>query len=457
MKKTNLCALLLCLSLVFLCYAGCFGNTTPPAEFDPGYNDNVKPNGPGTEGENNVKKHVVTLDYNDGSGRTEKITVPAGASVSDYAVYPFENGREVYAWSASQSGEEYSAPVAADMTLYAQWEEIAITVYTDNIPDTVNDKYVEIRPGDNENALSGKVLRIGPNVKSLSLISEGTVYNRFAVIINNRVQDLALTMDNFSFISDQDFGIKDAEMAETRYLVKLRVLGHISINCAVYSAAGVERAADCIRVTRLSLYGEGVLDLFAGHGKNGTDRPRAEDGQNGQDGSNGMNGGYGIIADALEVTDIRLTIIAGNGGRGGNGGEGNVGGGLATKGGNGGNGGKGGIGGDAICTKSFTASFANLSLQGGNGGAGGNGGKGGGGGVGWVGTFKMAGDGGNGGKGGCVFSTGVAQYQTGSLVRSYTVGRGGAGGKAGQGASGSVGYDGSAGRNATDGLVNVRE
>ncbi len=453
MKILKLTALFL-LAAILLITAACGPTEQPPT--DPGYNDNVRPVETETETETEriteAPKHTVTFDYNDGSGRKTTIEIPEGGNIAHYAPYPLEGVREVTAWSAAPEGMAYMVPVTESITLYAQWITHELVVYTDNIPDTINDAFVEIRPASDAQALSGRVLRIGANVKSIALVSDGTVYDKFAILINERTTDLSMAMENFSYKSNRAFGLSGSGGSEVGYRLSLQILGHVSIDCAVYSTAGTERAADCINVSSLSLSGTGTLTLLAGHGLDGSSRGNAGNGQDGERGGDGTHGGFGIITNALELENLTLNISAGNGGHGGQGGGGNL---SGSKGGHGGDGGRGGNGGNAIYTKTFKASAAMLTLQGGRGGNGGNGGNGGGGGLLGLGTYQPGGDGGNGGNGGSVFANMLDASDTRGLVTTLTPGLAGQAGSGGSsGAAGGL-LDGDAGTPGRDGSTNL--
>ncbi len=391
--------------------------------------------------------YTVTLDYNDGSGKKESIKVPEGGLISEYAPYPTVDNREVLYWSGIAGGAEYTAPVTADITLYGTWQTFTPVTYTDDVPATINDRYVEVRPVGATTALSGKILRIGPNVKTVSFVSDGTIYHDFAIMINERSTDINITFDNFAYTSLQSFGM-EASASVREYCVNMTVKNTCVINCASAVAGSGQNGATCIKVPNLKLSGSGTLALFAGHGRGGADKPAAPGGQHGENGESATAGGDGISAASVEVKGITLNITAGNGGKGGKGGKGTND--FPTTNRNGGDGGRGGAGGAAILTSSFQGLNATLNLVGGNGGNGGNGGQAGG----AVNFAGSGGDGGNGGKGGNVFGMELSAYEATACITTYTPGAGGQGGGGGDSEGTSV-LDGNKGSNGQAGIVNA--
>ncbi len=450
MKHRILSALLVIAML--LCVVGCGGMKDETGNNNSS-NTEKEENNSNEEVNEEVKekKHKVIFDYNDGSGRKEEIEIPNGEGITEYAPYVAEGLREIVAWSSITNGNAYQAAVTQSMTLYAQWKSYECKVYTSDVPDSLNDRFIEINISGFTSEFSGRVLRIGPNVKSVSIISDGSVIDRFAIIVSERSSNLEISMENLAFKSNNIFGISG--LGNSNYTMKLKITGNVMIDCVAYSACEGTRGADCIKGSRVEIYGNGTLSLYAGNGKNGADKPNAGDGQDGQRGDNGISGGAGIVAESVDVKNVTLNIVGGNGGNGGKGGAGNVGGGIQAKGGEGGDGGHGGAGGDAVVTKSFKVTSANINLTGGNGGKGGKGGNGGGGGILFVGTYKMAGDGGNGGNGGSVFSGAITKYEASGTATQFNVGSGGFGGGGGDGG---MGFEGIAGANGSSGNINTK-
>lgn len=391
--------------------------------------------------------YTVTFDFNDGSGRVETVKVREGDTIQKYAPSYSDATGEIIGWSGVANGAEYTAKITSDTRVYAQWRKYEKVVYSSNIPESINDRVVEVKLSGSADALYGKVLRIGAGVRSISFVSDGTLYENFAIIIQSRNEDIDIVFDNFSYKSHQSFGLQGADTT-SNYSVNLKVTGSSSIDCSAYILSAGNTGA-CISAPNLNIIGSGTLTLVASKGTNGTDRPVAGNGKDGEHGTNGANGGNGIMSSGkVTVTMTSLVVMAGNGGRGGNGGQGNNGNGLSSaKYKDGGNGGQGGKGGCAIIASTFVADNARLELSGGNGGNGGAGGACGGS------SYTFAGHGGHGGKGGNggnVFMS-VKNMEVNGCVENYRVGNGGKGGDPGQSPNDSK--DGIAGASGSNGSV----
>ncbi len=442
MKAFKILALMLVFLTVFS-MVGCFSNNPD----EPHYNPNVNPNDPNGGNETpNSSTHTVIFDYNDGSGRKETVKIPHGKTIAEYAIYPTEGAKEVVAWSGTADGAEYQAPVTSDITVYAQWEtyDVKTYTYTSDIPDTINDKIVEIDVSEDPSVFENKVLRIGAAVRSIFIKSNSSKIRNFAIMINDRSADLELRLEDLVFSTNHSFGIDS--VASNSYTVNLKISGTCLIDCTEYIIAKGSGSISCINIGKLELDGNGKLTLLASHGENGKDMPAAANGHHGDDGTSGTGGGCGIIAESITVKNITLAVYGGNGGNGGNGGAGNVA--NVTEGGEGGDGGNGGNGGDAIRTGSFKSYSATLTLIGGEGGDGGKGGKGGGGGIGGIpglNTYKDGGNGGRGGNGGSVLNSMIQTYESNASVTEFTPGNGGAGGARGGGGKGQEGANGADG------------
>ncbi len=419
----------LCIFLSILCIFLAFSSCdTENSNYDPS-NKNDNPSENTTAEKPQAKKYTVVFDYNNGSGKKETVYIPEGEYITEYAPYPIIGNKEVVAWSGTKDGVKYEAPISENITLYAQWQSYEKAIYTSDFPNQINDRIVEIQINGNSDILSGKVLRIGANVQELTIISDGTTYNNFAIIINQRSNDIKLTLDSFCYSSNQEFALK-ATASAVKYNVNLTIKNISSIDCLGYVPSLENNGANCIIAPNLSITGNGTLSLLAGSGCNGTNAADAENGKDGTAGSSATNGGVGIIADSITVNNINLKVVGGNGGKGGNGGSGNNGNGLfnSDKFKDGGNGGNGGAGGDAINTDYFDATNATLELIGGVGGSGGNGGRSGGSSSAYAGH---GGNGGNGGNGGSVFSKNMSTYYESGCVNKYTPGNGGNAGAGG--------------------------
>ncbi len=396
-----------------------------------------------------VKLYSVTFDYNDGSGQKTTLSVPEGSLIGSYAMYPSSGNREVIAWSALPDGAEYTAGVTQDITLYAIWQTFEVVSYTaDTLPTQINDRCVELQFTGNQMILSGKVLRIGAGVRSVSIVSDGTIYQNTSIIINNRSGDLSFSLDNFSFSSNQKVALQ-AEGSGAPYTLSLNIKNTCVIDCSATVAESGANGVTCIQAPNLKIAGSGKLALIAGHGGNGASKPLAPEGNHGENGENATAGGCGIVASSVEVAGVTLNIIAGNGGHGGNGGGGNNS--LTKWQRDGGDGGNGGNGGHAVVTDSFKSTNATLNLSAGTGGNGGRGGNAGG----VFGNSGIGGNGGRGGDGGDVFKSGISDYQEISSVRSCSPGTAGAGGKGGNTPDGGSWANGHDGANGKDGRVNA--
>ncbi len=427
---------------------GGLGNNIGNENTDKTDNNNSN-NSNGDASNPSVPKYKVTFDYNNGSGKNEVLYIPAGSEIGGYAPYPVRGNSEVVSWSLEKGGADFEGKIEKEIILYANWITHDIVKYDENFPETVNSRFVEITLNGYVMAISGKVLRIAPGVKDISIISDGTVYDKFAIIIDDRVEDLNITFDNFVYQSDKSFGIKGE--SEHDYTVNLEVKALGGIDCAKYSTMGNTRAADCIDVPNLNVYGEGTLFLFAGDGENGIDRSTASNGNDGENGTDGKNGGYGIVTNRLEVKDVKLVVSGGDGGKGGKGGNGNNGYWLDNR-RDGGKGGRGGDGGVAISAENIVFDKVTLELTGGNGGKGGNGGDGGANNSLLSGlTGGGGGKGGNGGNGGSVFSSTTASVNVTNCIETYIVGTGNSGGSGGSGAGG---VDAKSGSRGADGKIN---
>lgn len=446
--------LLLCLvSLVFV-LSVCIGcNNTNYGNNNSSHQNNNSDNIPDIEtNSQNKKQYCVTLDYNDGSGRQENVYVPEGEYIYSYVPYPIDGKKEVVAWSQINAENNYEVPVTNNITLYAQWKTFETVVYTNEMPSQINDRFSEIHINQNDQYfLSEKVLRIGADVRSISIVSNGTTYTNFAIMINSRSSDLNITMDNFSFRSNKDFALKAAD-SSAKYTVNLNIQNTVYMDSLGYIPSFSQGGANCVEISNLNIFGTGTLCLVAGRGADGESKPKAGDGKDGENGGSATNGGVGILSKTINASDIHLIVIGGNGGNGGNGGTGNNGSGLSgAKFKDGGNGGKGGNGGDAIKTETFVTKNTTLELIGGDGGYGGNGGDSGGSSAAFAGN---GGNGGNGGKGGYVFGTTLSQYSESGALNSFTPGEGGKGGNGGDSEDTSI--RGKAGINGSDGIINAK-
>jgi len=431
MKKVKkLISLLLCLGMC-VCGSACrIKNGKTDGEND------------GEQKEEPIVYHTVTFDYNDGSGRVNKIQIPSGATITAYAPYVIEGVNEIVSWSSVIGGANYSAPIVGDVTLYATWRDFSseIVEYTSEVPNVISERFVEIEP-TSTSVLQGKTLSIGAGVKSIKFISNGEIFENLTILINSRVQDISVTFQDFGYTSDYSCAFDASNVTGT---VNMSIIGSSGIKC-VNQSLERERAADCIVAKKLSISGDGLdrsaFDLKAADGKNGESKGTAGNGCDGEDGGYGQDGGHGIVADMVSINGIALRIIPGNGGNGGDGGAGYNTHGLTSSGKykRGGDGGYGGDGGCAIVAESFYSLGINCQLYGGNGGNGGNGGKGGG----TSSTFGGAGgDGGHGGHGGNVFKNHVEVNEIVDSIYEFIVGKGGYGGSGGWSAHNSKGGEG---------------
>ncbi len=444
---------LLIISLFMIC--SCDGQSNNGEIGDAGGHNSGNNNGDFDSPGSAFEKHKVVFDYNDGSGQKTEVLIPHGSTINGYAPSLDFEDREVVGWSTRTEGADFTASVTENTTLYAQWIIYTPAVYSDNIPAMVTDRVVEIHAST---MMSGKTLRVGPSVQKLSVISDGSISHDFSIIINERNSDIAVLFDNFSFVSNQNFGLQAAgETAD--YTVFLTVKNDCMIDCSSVSASHSSPGATCISAPNLNINGNGRLTLRAGHGWTAPDKPTAADGNDGEHADAGTMGGNGILASGrVQVENLTLSIQAGNGGNGGRGGNGNNAPGgwfaglVGGTGKNGGRGGNGGAGGEAISASSFEASNATLNFTAGNGGIGGNGGKAGGSNVT---TTGNGGDGGNGGHGGNVFGNRMGNYTEVGCICSFVPGNGAEGGNGG-GAKDVVDVlNGSKGAKGADGLINA--
>lgn len=391
----------------------------------------------------------VTLDYNDGSMRREVVKIPEGSKIDSYVFYPVSGYSEVVAWSGSVDGVAYDTGVYSDLTLYAQWVTHEPVIYDENFPSIINDRVVIIRTSGASDCLYGKTLKLGANVRSITLDTPG-IYFGFSILVLSRLTDININLNDFSFQALNSSAI-NGEGED--YTVNLNVIGSITVDClSRYTNSTGERGYNCIVVPNLKIFGGGTLSVFAGDGYSCPDQPKAGAGSDGRSGESGQHGGIGIIADTVTVEGTALFAKGGDGGNGGDGGDGTNNDGLGignndTKYKRGGNGGDGGNGGNAILCSRFIAENAHLDLRGGIGGNGGDGGEGGG-----TSDFfaGYGGDGGDGGDGGSIFGATESNVSLSGTTEDYTVGVGGNCGRGGYSAhsskGGSDGWFGSSGR-----------
>ncbi len=406
---------------------------------------------PGTDDSHTNPACNVTFDYNDGTGRTKTVKVPVGERIADYAPKEIGDCTEIVGWSIEKDGPDYEIAISGDITLYARWQTYELAEYTvETLPNIVNDRFAKLSFSEADVALGGKVLRIGTDARSLSIVSDGTVHTDFSIMIHERVEDFDLSFENFNYKSESDCAFL---AAGTGYTVVWQIVGENKIDNSAGQSTTAQRGGDCVRAPSLEISGEGRLTILAGNGKNGIDQGKAADECDGANGTNGQPGGVGVVADRVSVVGVTLNVCGGRGGRGGNGGQANNGGGLTgAKYKNGGNGGNGANGGAAMDVNSFSAKNATLELYGGNGGKGGNGGS--------DGALNSVfagrgGNGGNGGIGGSVMAKSISDVSISGTLKTVVPGKGGAGGDGGashnSSKSGLVGYP------ARDGASNLPE
>ncbi len=406
-----------------------------------------------------TKKYTVTFNYNDGSGRVETVQIPEGAKIDDYAPSVLEGNREIVAWSTIDNGAHYSAEISSDLNLVGVWKEHEIVSHTDSIPTTLINRFAAIEP-ESASVVNGKLLKIGANVRSLSLIGDGSIYEDFTIIVAERSENLTVTLDNFSYTSTGEcaFNARN-EGTNISYTLTLNLVGANGIDSSSAVHATSARGADCLHAHQLEITGTGSLSLVAGNGVNGTNGT-PDYGAEGTDGGHAPNnaqaGGVGIVAESINVGACTLSVTGGAGGNGGKGGAGRNKGGSGIFGNSGkqkagGNGAPGANGGAAIQTNSFIAANTTLHLKGGNGGNGGAGGNAGG--VTWT-NGGWAGNGANGGNGGSLFAGEIAAQLT-KTVNNFTVGVGGNGGAGGI-AVNVPERNGTAGQKGADGATNIK-
>ncbi len=416
-------------------------DTTQVNETPDGNNENLNP-------APSVQKYTVIFDYNDGSGQTMEVQIPQGSTIDAYAPALEFSDREVKCWSMMQDGAAYTALVTKNLTLYAQYTLFTPVIYTDRIPTTVNDRFVEIHVSGDSTVLSDKVLRVGSKVERLTIIGDGTVYSDFAITINERSNDIDVVFDEFAYSSNQTFGLQ-AVANTVDYTVNLTIENTCIIDCSSANPLNNAEGITCISAPNLSICGNGSLTLQAGNGWTAPDKATATEGNHGENAQSGTNGGNGIQAQKVKVEQVTLTIIAGDGGNGGKGGKGNNA--FLNYDKNGGKGGNGGAGGMAVSASVFETKNATLNFTAGNGGNGGNGGNAGGSNAA---TTGVAGHGGAGGRGGDVFSS-TTNYNNSGSVCNYTPGVGGSGGKGGNAKDAVDILDGNAGASGASGNINA--
>ena len=272
---------------------------------------------------------------------------------------------------------------------------------------------------------------------------------RITVCQFQKDQELALHFVNFNFCGDGNaISLSECDGID----LTIEVIG----TCAIGTN---EKGATVLNIPTadLTVTGSGTLDIYGGHGANGSSA-----------GASGQNGGTGIVANNITVGMTgSLFVYGGNGGNGAAGSNGNNGSGNDAPGGNGGKGGNGGIGASAIkCTSITVSDFSTVILEAGTGGQGGQGGKGG------NGTRDkwpfsahngIGGKGGNGGNGGsCANPLDAKNISGASSIVSHkgVVGSGGVGGNGGNGGAGSgggsAGGSGGAGGWSGDGKVQAK-
>jgi len=393
----------------------------------------------------------VTFDYNDGTGRTAKVTVPAGEKISDYAPNVIGDCTEVVGWSLEVGGPDYEIAVSGDVVLYAKWQTYELVEYTaETLSGIVNNRFVRVQFTEADAALGGKVLRIGSDARSVQIVSDGTPHTDFSIIIHERAEDVDLSFENFSYTSKGSC----AMLAEgAGYKVCWHVKGENKIDAGAAQKEGANRGGDCVQGPDFDFLGDGTLTLIGGNGKNGVSRGQAAEGQHGDNGTDGEPGGIGMVANRVSVNGVTLNVYGGRGGHGGNGGQGNNGL-LSGKDRNGGDGGKGAAGGAAMDIQAFSAKNATLELHGGAGGNGGAGGEDGTSSA--LGLFAgYGGDGGNGGAGGNVILNPITDAAITGTLKNFVVGNGGKGGAAG--ASHNSGKSGVSGTTAKNGVINLPE
>ena len=441
MKRIISLILLLLMFFSMFMMVGCSGedDASSKSNID---KDNIPP----------IVKYSVTFDYNDGSGRKDIIQIPEGYVIDRFAPDVVNGNSEIVGWCMEKSGtQKYLGKIEAEITLYGIWEQFEVTKYGSDFPETVSDRFVEIELDGDSHALSGRALHIAPACRCITIKSDGTIYDNFSIIVNSRNNAINLIFKDFSYTSNSEsafLAVNESSDNPMKLNLCLEGINIIDSSNATWSAGA--RAADCIRANDIKIFGTGSLKLIAGNGKDGEDKPTADEGQNGSSGGNAQNGGYGIVADKLTVEDCMLNVYGGDGGHGGNGGNGHntdlwmpaTGSeGKYKAGGSGGNGGNGGI---AIDAKSITCLRAMLVIESGDGGKGGNGGNGGGSSA----TFGgYGGNGGNGGVGGDLFSANESGIIITECQKEFKVGVGGVGGAAGSSAN-----DGKYGTKGKDGL-----
>ena len=104
------------------------------------------------------KYYTVTFDYYDGSGRFRDISIPEGETIGAYAPKENSGNAEIIGWSTTVNGADFVGEVYYNMTLYAKWQTYELKVYDNNIPNTISDPYVEIRPEAYSTALQNKIV-----------------------------------------------------------------------------------------------------------------------------------------------------------------------------------------------------------------------------------------------------------------------------------------------------------
>ncbi len=388
---------------------------------------------------NQPKAHKVTLRYNDGSNRMDEVLMPAGGRIEEYAIYPTIGYNEIVSWSERETGEPFDGVIKGDAVLYAQWQPFEPVVYTSEIPTNLRDEFVEISLQEGVNDLSGKIIYISRNVKSVFFKSDGAIYEDTVIRIDPREEDLTINFDNVQFRS-KTYGNAISYEGDGNFWLNINVSGECGLDCSQFEPKRGESGADCINAPKVKLWGDGALSLMASNGYTGLK------GTLSHAGGSGTDGGSGIVAKTVRISDITLNITAGAGGSGGVGYDGISSNSLKER--IGGSGGAGGNGGNAIETKRFYANDVIFDFTAGKGGAGGRGGNGGG-------NILASGKGGNGGKGGdggCVFLDDMVIFEELHVTSKYVAGNAGMGGQLGAGKG--ITANGKNGKSGANGKVN---
>lgn len=309
------------------------------------------------------KIYFVTLDYNNDSGQTEKITLKTqGVRKLPTKII---NDKYVSGWYVDKElTTVYDENNQNDLTVYAKWETMEKVLYQYDKSKEIVENYVVI--SDESSSIHGRDLVIKPSCYVLELNDISEVDPYFSIEIEDRDSDFFIILNNFKGygnLTEQDVIFSSSN----NFTLNIENRGESKIQ-------GRTKSGNVINCPNVNIYGEGKLSLYGSIGTDGNKGSDGADGEHGEKGGTGGEGGSGIKANNVTIKNINLEICGGTGGIGGTGGNGNNGafdkhknGGTGGKGGTGGIGGTGGRGGGE--TKSYAG-------EGGTGGTGGTGGYG---------------------------------------------------------------------------------